>query len=123
MIKPLALVFYEQLLPGSQLVNRLQDLGYRVQTVTDATALQRVAEAEKPMVILADLVVRRSDICGEIARLKNHPATGHIPVLGFGGDQDALRQRSRSAGVSLTASSAGILEQLPHLLDQVLQVD
>ena len=35
MTQPLALVLYEKLLPGSQLVNRLQDLNYRVQTIAD----------------------------------------------------------------------------------------
>src|SRR5262245_49139849 len=39
MTEPLALVVYEKLLPGSQLVNRLQDLKYRVQTVADPTQL------------------------------------------------------------------------------------
>ena len=36
MTQPLALVLYEKLLPGSQLVNRLQDLNYRVQAIADA---------------------------------------------------------------------------------------
>ncbi len=36
MTQPLALVFYEKLMPGSQLVNRLQDLNYRVQAVNDS---------------------------------------------------------------------------------------
>ena len=38
MTQPLALVLYERLLPGSQLVNRLQDLNYRVQVIADAGA-------------------------------------------------------------------------------------
>ena len=40
--QPLALVLYEKLLPGTQLVNRLQDLNYRVQTVNDAALLTGV---------------------------------------------------------------------------------
>ena len=39
MIQPLALVFYERLLPGSQVVNRLQDMRYRVQVVGDPAGL------------------------------------------------------------------------------------
>ncbi len=39
MTEPLALVLYERLLPGSQVVNRLQDLRYRVQTVAEARLL------------------------------------------------------------------------------------
>ena len=41
MTQPLALVLYEKLLPGSQLVNRLQDLNYRVQVIPDAEKLVR----------------------------------------------------------------------------------
>ena len=35
MTQPLALVWYEKLMPGSKLVNRLQDLGYRVLTAPE----------------------------------------------------------------------------------------
>ena len=52
MTKPLALVFYEKLLPGQQLLNRLQDLGYRVQAVTDATTLAERVEQQKPMLTI-----------------------------------------------------------------------
>ena len=45
MSEPLALVLYEKLLPGSQLVNRLQDLKYRVQTISDPAKLTESAEA------------------------------------------------------------------------------
>ena len=43
MTKPLALVFYERLMPGSQLVNGLQDLGYRVLAITEAALLMPCA--------------------------------------------------------------------------------
>ena len=39
MTQPLALVVYEKLLPGSQLLNRLQDLNYRVQAIANADSL------------------------------------------------------------------------------------
>src|ERR1700677_3769532 len=54
MTQPLALVLYEKLLPGSQLVNRLQDAGYRVQTVPAADALVASAEQEKTIIVLTD---------------------------------------------------------------------
>ena len=124
MTKPLALIFYEKLLPGSQLINRLQDLGYRVQTVTDAALLQPQAEREKPIVVIVDLFTRRFDILSEVSRLRAQAATEHIPVLGFTHEKPGrLHQDAQAAGVTLVASEAGILEQLPHLLDQVLQLD
>ena len=51
MKQPLALVFYERLLPGTQLVNRLQDLHYRVQTIESAEALPEAAREAMPMVL------------------------------------------------------------------------
>ena len=39
MSQPLAVVFYERLMPGSQLVNRLQDLNYRVLAINNAALL------------------------------------------------------------------------------------
>jgi CheY-like chemotaxis protein len=124
MTKPLALVLYEKLLPGSQLVNRLHDLGYRVQNVTEAALLQETAEREKPLVLIVDLQSRRASVPEAIARLKKNPATEHIPVLAFGGDlSQQLREAGRAAGANLIASDTGLLEQLPHLLDQVLHID
>ena len=55
MTQPLALVLYEKLLPGSQLVNRLQDLNYRVQTVTEPSTLVECAEQSKPMLVFRRL--------------------------------------------------------------------
>jgi hypothetical protein len=69
MTEPLALVFYEKLLPGTQLVNRLQDLKYRVQTVSDADSLVECAQESKPMVVLADLISTKNNVCNAIARL------------------------------------------------------
>jgi hypothetical protein len=78
-MQPLAIVFYEKLLPGSQLVNRLQDLNYRVLTVNDPTVLLATVQREMPMLLLADLA-SRADIPRVIAELKADAATAHIPV-------------------------------------------
>ena len=124
MTQPLALVLYEKLLPGTQLVNRLQDLNYRVQTVGDAALLVECAEQAKPMVVLADLESRRNNVCQAISRLKANPATQHLPVIGFGADgNEALRDQGKAAGVNLVASDAALLSHLPQLLEQALHVD
>ena len=83
MTQPLALVLYEKLLPGSQIVNRLQDLNYRVQTIADAGRLVECAEQAKPMLVLADLESTRNDVCAALARLKQNAATRHLPVIAF----------------------------------------
>ena len=65
-----------------------------------------------------------ADACAAVARLKANPATQHIPVLGFArAPQAAAQTQAREAGVTLLAADAGIAEQLPQLLDQILQVE
>jgi CheY-like chemotaxis protein len=124
MTRPLALLLYEKLLPGSQLVNRLQDLKYRVQSVTDPAALVRCAEQEKPMLVLADLAANRGDVCGAIAELKRNPATQHIPVIAFAPENSAeLEAAARQAGATLVVSDTAILTHLAPFLDQALQVE
>jgi CheY-like chemotaxis protein len=122
--KPLALLLYENLLPGSQLVNRLQDLNYRVQTLNDPALLVESAEQAKPLLVLADLTSTRADVCAAIAQLKQNPATRHLPVLAFGAQETPeLETAARAAGASLLVSAAAILDQLPECLQQALQLE
>ena len=124
MTQPLALVLYEKLLPGSQLVNRLQDLNYRVQAIADAGRLVDCAEQAKPMLVLADLSSARNDVCAALGRLKQNAATKHLPVVAFS-DRGAaeLQAAAHAAGATLVVSEAAILSQLPQILDQALQVE
>lgn len=125
MTQPLALIFYEQLLPGSQLIHRMQDLGYRVQTVLDVGQFAAVVIREKPMVIVADLRVRKGNILEEVKAVKAHGETNHIPVLGMAGDpaDPKLLAAAQAAGVALVAHVASIGGQLPQLLEHVLRVE
>jgi PleD family two-component response regulator len=124
MTKPLALVFYERLLPGSQLVNRLEDLGYRVQTIADASLLLDTARRAKPMIAMVDLVTDRADVCGIVKEMRETAETSHIPVIAFAGNKEAkLHAEAARSGVTLVASDDALLPQLPHLLDHALQVE
>jgi CheY-like chemotaxis protein len=124
MTQPLALVYYEKLLPGSQLVNRLQDLSYRVQTVSEAAKLVECAEQVMPMLVLADLESAGKDICPAIARLKQNPATRHIPVIAFSSEPATeLQEAARVAGATLVVTDTAIVNHLPQFLDQALQVE
>ncbi len=124
MTEPLALVVYERLLPGTQLVNRLQDLKYRVLTVTNATALAACAEQEKPMLVLADLVSTHDSVCDAIRRLKSSRETQHIPIVAFAPEHAAdLQEAARAAGATLVVSENAMLTHLPQFLDQALQVE
>ena len=124
MTQPLALVFYEKLIPGSQLVNRLQDLNYRVQPLTDANQLAAVAKAEGPMLIIVDLESDRSDICTVIAALHKAPETMHIPILAFAdASAEPLQVAARQAGATVVVSNTALLAHLPNLLEQALRVE
>src|SRR5947208_5209250 len=112
MTTPLALVFYENLLPGSQLVNRLQDLGYRVQTLSDVQTLALQALQEKPLLVVTDLVSANADVCAMIRRLKRNPETRHIPVIAFTDlKNEELQTAATAAGATMVAGNDAILDQ------------
>jgi PleD family two-component response regulator len=122
-MQPLALLVYEAILPGGQLVNRLRELGYRILVLPHAESLTETAEHERPMVILLDLVAEKMDMSCCIAALRANPNTAHIPVLAFAPlHASELQDAAREAGATLVAVSDRILEQLPELLTQVLDV-
>ena len=124
MTQPLALVVYERLLPGSQILNRLQDLNYRVQAVADADRLVECAEQTKPMLVLADLDSSRQNVCAALTRLKQSPSTQHLPVIAFGGEKSPdLQAAAKQAGATLIVGEVAILNHLPQLLEQALQVE
>ena len=125
MMQPLALVLYEKLLPGSQIVNRLQDLSYRVQVIADAERLVECAEQAKPMLVLADLESTRNNVCAALGRLKQNAGTQHLPVIAFAGESVSaeVQDAARAAGATLVVTEAAILNHLPQLLDRALLVE
>jgi CheY-like chemotaxis protein len=124
MNEPLALVCYERLMPGSQLVNRLQDAGYRVQTVADANELPPVAAQAGALVAFVDLVARKADAAQAITQLRRQPHTEHLPVIAYAGERETqLQAAARGAGASLVVSDNALLMHLQPLLDQALAME
>jgi PleD family two-component response regulator len=124
MTQPLAILVYEKLLPGSQLANRLRDTNYRVVVITDANTLIESARKEKPMVVLADLISTRADICNLIGQLRKDEETRHIPVIAFAPEDDPTLQRAaEAAGAALVVSETAILTHLGQFLEQALRVE
>ena len=122
MTQPLAIVFYEKLMPGSQLVNRLQDLNYRVRVVNDLASLQQCARSEGPLLVIVDLA-GREEVCGAIAALKTDSTTNHIPIIAFTNEKaTALQTAAQKAGATLAVSETAMINYLPQLLNQALQV-
>jgi len=123
MTKPLALVYYENLMPGSQLVNKLQDMNYRVQTAGNGAAFQALARDEKPMLAVVDLAGGQA-VCGAIAALKKDGATGHIPVIAFaGGGAVRWMESAQKAGAEVVVTEAAISNHLPEMLDRALHLE
>jgi len=123
MTQPLALVLYEKLLPGSQLVNRLQDLNYRVQTISDPSLLSQCAEQAKPLLVVADLESAQN-VLNALALLKQNPATSHLQVIGFSKDDSPERRTSaEKAGITLFVTEAAIVNHLPQLLERALELE
>ena len=124
MTQPLALVSYERLLPGTQLVNRLQDLGYRVLTSPGGSALAAVAHQEKPMIVLIDLVANHAKATQAIADLRHSAATNHLPIIAYSDDKNpTLTAAAREAGATLVVSEVAILTHLEQFLERALELD
>jgi len=125
MTQPLALFLYEKALPGGQLVNRLQDLGYRVQSISQPATLLESSQREKPLLVLADLEPNHEKVSAAISQLKANTETAHIPVIAFTSNRAAqsVQAAARNAGATLAVNETAILTHLDHFLDQALQVD
>ena len=120
---PLALVFYERLMPGSQLVNRLQDLNYRVLALNDATRLPATVQRESPLLLFLDLATS-GDIPAAISLLRHTPGTAHLPILAFAPDNAAEPlDAALKAGATLAVSESAILSHLEQLIEQALAVE
>ena len=123
MPQPLAIFVYERLMPGSQLVNRLQDLNYRVLVLNSIELLVATAKREKPLLLLTDLLTA-SDVCGAIARIKTETDTSHLPIIAFAPESEtALIAAAQKAGANFAVTETGLNSHLPHMIDRALQVD
>ena len=123
MTSPLAIVFHERLMPGSQLANRLRDLNYRVLTLDNPARLVATAQRETPLLLFIDLATP-GDVCGAIARLKSEPATSHLPVIAFAPDSGpALLDAAQKAGANFAVTETAVISHLPQLLEQALHLD
>ncbi|HEY2329109.1 MAG TPA: hypothetical protein VGI63_04780 [Verrucomicrobiae bacterium] len=123
MLQPLAIVFYERLMPGSQLVNRLQDLNYRVLAINNPALLAATARRESPLLAFVDLDAR-GDICGAVGRIKSDDVSTHLPVIAFApDDRPELLAAAQKAGANLVVTESALAGHLDQLLEQALQVD
>jgi len=123
MSQPIAIFFYERLMPGSQLVNRLQDMNYHVLTLDNAARLAATVAREMPLLLVADLDAK-SDVAGAIAKIRAEAATSHVPIIAFAPDhRPELLTAAREAGAVLAVTESALTGHFAQLLDQALNVD
>ena len=122
MTQPLALIYYQKLLPGGTLANHLRDLNYRVHAVNRLPELLSVAQSEGPMLLVMEMTADGDGVCDAIRQLRASPKTAHVPILAF--SEDAAGQAAAgAAGATLAASNAAIQSHLEQLLEQVLRLE
>ena len=122
-MQPLAIVFYERLMPGSQLVNRLQDLNYRVLAVNNLELLSATAKREAPLLMFIDLE-SHGDLSETIAKIRGEAITSHLPIIAFASDnQTDLLAAGQKAGANLTVGESALSGHLETLLEQALHLD
>lgn len=108
-------------MPGSQLVNRLQDLNYRVQAIPEPAQLLSQARTEGPMLIFMD--AEQADTLKVIAQLRSDAVTRHIPIVAFGKGDGKLQREAQAAGATLVVGETALLSHLPGLLEEALRVE
>lgn len=128
MTKALALIFYENLLTGNQLLNRLTDLDYRTLVSSDVGRLHEQALEEKPIVIIVELGALGERVCGVIRGLRSTPETQHIPIIAFGAHKHPKEAaqattQAQAAGATLVVGENALVSHLDQVLDQALRVD
>ena len=123
MQQPLAIVFYERLMPGSQLVNRLQDMNYRVRAVHNLVDLADKVYRDAPMLVIADLATQ-GDVCGVIEKIKTDPTTAHVPIISFAPDNRMhLLTAAQKAQSNQSVIESALLNHLQSILEQALQLE
>ena len=124
MAQPLALVVSERTIPGTQLLGKLNDLGYRTEPVNDLGRLVQVAEYMKPLVIFMDLKWKTRDPFVSINSLISNPATEYTPIIAYAPlDEEDSLERALNTGATLVAGDDLVLPQLERLLDQAMEID
>ncbi len=122
-MQPLAIVFYERLMPGSQLVNRLQDLNYRVLAIDNAARLAATVHREMPLLLIAD-VASKGWINDAIKKVRDTEATSHIPIIAFAPDKATdLIAAAQAAGANLAVTESALGSHLTQMLEQALHVE
>ena len=120
---PLALLLCSRGLIATQLRERLEALRYRIAVLGDPTQLASQAEAEKAMVVFADLEAGVEAVTAAVRQLRSRDSTAHIPVIGFRRElDDAAVSDLTSRGFAVVVNEAAVLAHAAQLLDRALDL-
>jgi CheY-like chemotaxis protein len=121
--EPLAIILHERLVPGSLLVNRLQDLNYRVLATSDGAALAETVRLETPLLVFVDLQTT-GDALAVIGQIRAEAATAHVPIIAFAPDAEtALFESAKDAGANVAVGDSAVTNHLAQLVDRALAVE
>jgi two-component system CheB/CheR fusion protein len=120
-VKPLRILFIEDSTDVLNLMKmELEELGYVVFTEADAVAGLRVAQRERPDVIVSDIKMPGLDGYEFIRRLRQMPEMAAVPAIaltGFGLKQDV--EKAIAAGYNAHLCKPVEIEQLTALFNQL----
>jgi DNA-binding NarL/FixJ family response regulator len=123
-LRPSAVVIFEELLPGSRVARRLVELGWNVSELKPPVDFVRECARLRPLVVVVDLRIRSQALFQDLRTLHHDPRTCHLPLLAFcPPDRSDLSAAALDAGARLVAAEGGILDQLPELVEHVLALD
>lgn len=127
MTQPLVILLYERILPGSQLLNRFQDLGYRVLALSELAGPRQLAETarrEMPLLAVVDMPTEKWDTVAAVSGLRQDAATSHIPVIAIIPANDKnWEARAVQSQASLVVHDNAIIPHLEQFLQQALEIE
>ena len=122
MTQPLALLYFRRQLAGNQLAIRLQDLQYRVNSVSTIAELAAQARGAGVMLIVADVENAEEELWKTVRALRDEKATCHLPIIAYA-DSNANLQSAQKSGCRMAVEASALLTQLPAILEQALSLD
>lgn len=120
--QPLALLYFQKSLSGNQLVNRLQDLKYRVQTVNTPAELAIQSRSHGVMLVVVDVEAAGQELLQILRNIREDETTRHLPVVAFAASKADL-DSAQQAGSTMAVDTTALLTHLSVVLDQALRVD
>lgn len=122
MTQPLALLYFQRSLPGNQLVNRLQDLNYRVQSVASPAELATQSKTNGVMLVLVDVETAGAELIQTLRALREDTVTRHLPIIAFAASKADL-DSAQAAGSTIAVDPTALLAHLSVVLEQALRMD